>query len=58
MQNILWKPLLRQFRRYLKRDALSPEIYLQIRERELRQQGLLFCEALGMPQQLSLNLRN
>ena len=31
-KDLMWKPLMRLFRRYLRQDALSIELYDQIRE--------------------------
>ena len=46
------------FRRYLKKEALSIEIYEGIREENYMRQGLLFCQALGLSDQLAEDKRN
>ena len=46
------------FRRYLKKDALTLDVYESIRAECLTKQGLLFCRALGIPEELSSNKRN
>ena len=38
-RDVLWKPLLRLFRRYLKRGALPSQQYARIREKPIRLQG-------------------
>lgn len=57
-KDLLWKPLMRMFRRYLKKDALSLEIYEGIRDKNFNMQGLLFCNALDVPSELSAKERN
>ena len=51
-KDAVWKPLLRQFRRYLKKEAISAEHFLKIRSASLKQQGELICEALDLPEEL------
>ena len=38
-KDAMWKPLLRMFRRYLKKDALPPATYATIQLRPLTSQG-------------------
>ena len=54
---MLWKPLLRLFRRYLKKDALTKQQYQDIRDRPLREQGQLFALAFDVPEALARNKR-
>jgi len=42
-KDTIWKPLIRLFRRYLKKNALSMIEYEQIHDRPLHEQGMLFC---------------
>ena len=56
-RDVLWKPLLRLFRRYLKRGALPSQQYARIREKPIRMQGQLFAEALGMSKDLASSKR-
>ena len=51
-RDLVWRPLIRLFRRWLKKDALSIETYEGIREENFTRQGLLFCKALGLSDQL------
>ena len=53
-KDAVWKPLLRQFRRYLKKEALSPGVYAVIRLRSLSSQGYLLAEALGLPEKMAI----
>ena len=48
-----WKPLIRNFRRYLKKDALSKADTQRVYNASLEQQGLLFCQAIGVPEHLT-----
>jgi hypothetical protein len=57
-KDLVWKPLLRMFRRYLKKDALMLESYDGIRSESIRDQGRLFCKALGLSEELTGSLRN
>ena len=57
-RDVLWKPLLRIFRRYLKRDALEKHQYQQIREQPIRAQGKLLSEALKLPENAVGKVRN
>lgn len=50
--DLLWKPLIRMFRRYLKKDALPLDSYESIREESYTRQGYLFCRAFGLPDAL------
>jgi hypothetical protein len=56
-RDLIWRPLIRLFRRWLKKEALSIETYERIRESDVRNQGKLFCEALELPCELSEQLR-
>ena len=42
-KDTIWKPLIRLFRRYLKKHALSMIEYERIHDRPLQEQGQLFC---------------
>ena len=42
-RDLIWRPLLRMFRRFLKKDALSIDAYERIRGKPLARQGKLFC---------------
>ena len=42
-RDLIWRPLLRLFRRFLKKDALQIDTYERIRSQVLPKQGLLFC---------------
>ena len=48
-----WKPLIRLFRRFLKKEALDKATYSRIHLAPLAIRGKLFCEALGVPEQLA-----
>lgn len=48
-----WKPLIRLFRRFLKKEALSKATYQQIHGSPLAEQGLLFAQALDLPAELA-----
>ena len=56
-KDLLWKPLMRNFRRFLKKDALTAEQYTEIRRRPYNEQGQLFCRALGVPEEVSADRR-
>ena len=49
----LWKPLIRMFRRYLKKDALPTKTYYEVRTQPLNQQGYLFGKALNLPEEMA-----
>ena len=53
----MWKPLLRLFRRYLKRDALHTKTYANIREMPIQDQGVLLAQALEVPIEIASSLR-
>ena len=53
----MWRPLIRLFRRWLKKEALSLDVYENIRENDISLQGMLFSQALGLPQELASELR-
>ena len=46
--NLVWRPLIRMFRRYLKNGILPTKSYQLIRAKPLQAQGNLFLEALGL----------
>ena len=48
----VYRPLMRLFRRYFRKDALSQREYDSIHEHPLQEQGLLFADALGVPHAL------
>lgn len=57
-RDLIQRPLLRMFRRFLKKEALSISSYEFIRGEPLRNQGKLLCEALGVPWELAASKRN
>lgn len=48
----VYRPLLRLFRRYFRKDALRPVEHARIHSKPLEEQGLLYAEALALPDQL------
>ena len=52
-KDAVWKPLIRQFRRYLKKSAISSEIYAKIRQKSMKNQGALLCKHLNVPVDLA-----
>ena len=52
-RDLIWRPLIRLFRRWLKKEALSIEAYERVRESEISTQGKLFCRALEIPHELT-----
>lgn len=48
-KDALWKLLIRMFRRYLKKEALSPSALKQIHMQPLGMQGHRLAIALGVP---------
>ena len=50
-KDALWKPLIRLFRRYLKKDALPQKVYNEVRLEPLAKQGYLFCQHLKIPEE-------
>jgi hypothetical protein len=48
-----WKPLIRLFRRFLKKNALPKEIYDQVQKVPLAEQGALYSKALYLPEELA-----
>ena len=57
-RDLVWRPLIRLLRRWLKKDALSLEMYDGIKEECITRQGLLFCQALGLSDELARQPRN
>ena len=57
-RDLVWRPLIRLFRRWLKKDALSIETYEGIREESITRQGYLFCKALGLSEEISSQRRS
>ena len=57
-RDLVWRRLLRMFRQFLKKDALTMEAYATIRKEPITQQGLLFCQALEVPESISQFQRN
>ena len=51
-----WKPLIRAFRRYLKKCAIDQVTKKAILSSKLSEQGRLFCKALGVPSKLAAKL--
>ena len=47
-----WKPLVRLFRRYMKKGALEKSTLLKIRRRPLHEQGKLLVKKLKLPKEL------
>ena len=56
-KDVLWKPLLRLFRRYLKNEALSSQTYKEIKAKPIVQQGELLTHALEVPEGLAEQTR-
>ena len=56
-RDLVWRPLIRLFRRWLKKDALSIETYEGIREECITRQGYMFCKALGLSEEISTQPR-
>ena len=52
-KDLLWKPLIRRFRRYLKKEALSMDAYMRIFSKPMATWGKLLCEALVVPDNLA-----
>ena len=52
-RDVQWKPFLRLFRRFMKREALTQAQYAFIRTEPLPQQGRLLAEAFEMPRALA-----
>jgi len=51
--DVLWKPLLRKFRRYLREEALSRKTYDAIHNHAIyAKKSLLYAEALELPAEL------
>lgn len=42
-KDALWKPLIRLFRRFLKKDAITKETHLSILKQPIETQGLFYC---------------
>lgn len=57
-RDLIWRPLFRMFRRFLKKNALKQEEYNRIRQKPLDKQGLAFARALKLPNALTLSVRN
>ena len=51
-KDTLYRPLMRLFRRYFRKDALSQREYDSIHEQPIQEQGLLFANALKVPHDL------
>ena len=51
-KDAMWKPLIRLFRRFLKKDVLSKATYEMIHSQPIYAQGELFANALGVPPEL------
>lgn len=51
-KDAMWKPLIRLFRRFLKKDVLSKATYEMIHSQPIVVQGKLFASALGVPPEL------
>mmetsp|Transcript_38270 Transcript_38270/g.50192 ORF Transcript_38270/g.50192 Transcript_38270/m.50192 type:complete len:92 (-) Transcript_38270:402-677(-) len=56
-KDAVWKPLIRHFRRFLKKDALPPETYQKVHLQKLKQQGKLLCDALEIPIELQSDVK-
>ena len=52
-KDLLWKPLIRRFRRYLKKEVLSMDAYMRIFSKPMATWGQLLCEALVVPDNLA-----
>ena len=51
-KDLLWKPLVRRFRRYLKKEALPSETYQRIFSKPVIKWGSHFCKAFDVPEPL------
>ena len=51
-KDLLWKPLVRRFRRYLKKEALPWETYQRIFSKPVIKWGPHFCKAFNVPEPL------
>ena len=51
-KDLLWKPLVRRFRRYLKKEALPWETYQRIFSKPVIKWGPHFCKAFDVPEPL------
>ena len=51
-KDLLWKPLVRRFRRYLKKEALPWETYQRIFSKPVIKWGPHFCKAFDVPDPL------
>lgn len=56
--DLIWRSLVRLFRRWLKKEALSFEQYDALREKDFMFQGKLFCEAIGLTDEIANTMRN
>ena len=56
-RDLIWRPLLRLFRRWIKKEALSIDAYEHIRDSEITSQGRSFCEALELPEEMISQVR-
>lgn len=56
-KDLLWKPLVRRFRRYLKKEALSHATYSRIFSKPVVKWGSHFCKAFEIPEHLAGDLR-
>ena len=51
-RDMLWKPLLREFRRFIKAKAMEELSRNELRKLSVNAQGELLCQALDLPQEL------
>ena len=56
-RDVLWKPMLRSFRKFLKRDAIEASVRRHIQTSKLTDQGLLLAKALNAPLHLQKQKR-
>lgn len=57
-RDVLWKPLFRLFRRFLKKQALTSADYKSIQKHPILSQGKLLAEAMGVPAETAKVKRN
>jgi hypothetical protein len=51
--DLIWRRMVRMFRRFMKKTALSPEQYKGIHSEPFSEQGLLFARALDVAPELA-----
>ena len=56
-KDLLWKPLIRRFRRYIKKEALPTETYAKIFSKPVTKWASHFCKAFQVPDELASDTR-